>query len=417
MGRLSASIENVITEVKPLMNLDKIRRITRDGRWVPEIDGLRFIAIMSVVAFHLTGELNARTGRVIPVEPRYHGLFALVRNGDRGVRLFFVISGMILALPFARHLLAQGKKVSLRKYYIRRVTRLEPPYILSVILFVAMIAIYMRGQLPPGYCWHAVASLFYLHGFIYAAGSPVNPVIWSLEVEIQFYILAPLVMQLFRIPGLWMRRVLMVAGILAIGLAQAPVQSNVRLQLSIFFYLQYFLAGLLLADIFVLDQSEMRSSWLWDVAGLAGLIFMFGFGHAQFWAHVLLPFGLAVICLASMRSLVLRRFVANPWIAVIGGACYSVYLMHFALMAAIFKVTRRLVVVRFDFLGNFLIQCLVTGVPILLLSLAYYLLVERPCMDPEWPSKLWHWATRRSGREVEALDAVGISDDAPTVKP
>jgi peptidoglycan/LPS O-acetylase OafA/YrhL len=399
------------------MNLDKIRRITRDGGWIPEIDGLRFIAIMPVVVFHLSGELAVRTGRVIPVEPRYLWLFALVRNGDRGVRLFFVISGMILALPFARHLLAQGKRVSLRKYYMRRVTRLEPPYILSVILFVTMLAVFLRGRLPPGYGWHAAASLFYLHGLAYAGPSPVNPVTWSLEVEIQFYLLAPLVMQTFRIPGVRVRRAVMVAGILAIGLAQVTKQANPRFVLSIFFYLQYFLAGLLLADIFVLDLAEMRSSWLWDVAGLAGLIFMFGFGHGQFWAHVLLPFGLAVVCLASMRSVVLRRFVANPWIAVIGGACYSIYLMHFALMAAIFKVTRRLVVARFDFLENFLIQCVVTGVPILLLCVVFYMFVERPCMDPEWPSKLWHWATGRSGDEVEALDAVGISDDAPAVKP
>ena len=399
------------------MNLDKIRRITRDGNWVPEIDGLRFIAIMSVVFFHLTGELAVRSGRVIPVEPRYHGLFALISNGDRGVRLFFVISGMILALPFARHLLAQGKRVSLRKYYMRRVTRLEPPYILSVILFVTMLAVFFRGRLPPGYGWHVAASLFYLHGLVYSGPSPVNPVTWSLEVEIQFYLLAPLVMQLFRIPGLRLRRAVMATGILALGLAQFQGLSDQRFVLTIFFYLQYFLAGLLLADIFVLDLAEMRSSWWWDVAGLAGLIFMFGLGHGQFWPHVLLPFGLVVVCLASMRSLVLRRFVANPWIAVIGGACYSIYLMHFALIAALFKATRRLVVVRFDFLGNFLIQCIVTGVPVLLLSLVFYRFVERPCMDPEWPSKLWHWATGRSGDEVEAFDAVGISDETPAVKP
>jgi peptidoglycan/LPS O-acetylase OafA/YrhL len=399
------------------MILDKIRRITRDGRWIPEIDGLRFIAIFSVVLFHLIGELGARSGRIIPIEPRYGHLFSLIGNGDRGVRLFFVISGMILAMPFARQYLVQAKKVSLWKYYMRRVTRLEPPYILSVLLFTLMLMAYMHGRLDPGYAGHALATAFYLHSVVYATMSPVNPVTWSLEVEIQFYLLAPLVMQLFRIGGKTTRRVVMVVCVLGLGLVQAPFQGMPRVEGSILFYLQYFVAGLLLADIFVLDLETMRSTWMWDVAGLAGLAMMFGIGHDGYGAHVLLPVALGIVCLAAMRSIVLRRFVANPWIAVIGGMCYSIYLLHFALIAAIFKVTRRLIIPKFDFLANFAIQLIVTGVPTLLLCILFYRLVERPCMDPDWPSKLWHWATGRSGAEVELLDAGGISEEElPQIK-
>jgi len=398
------------------MMIDKIRRITRDGRWIPEIDGLRFIAIFSVVLFHLGGELAHRSGRLIPVEARYDRLFRVIGNGDRGVLLFFVISGMILAMPFARHHLMQAKKVSLRKYYMRRVTRLEPPYMLSMVLFTAMLLIYGHGRLDPGYAGHALTSFFYLHNVVYGSMSPVNPVTWSLEVEIQFYLLAPLVMQIFRFGGRAVRRIGLGAAILAIGLAQAPLQHQPRIELSILYSLQYFLAGLLLADVFVLDLEAMRSSWLWDVAGVAALAFMYGMGHDVYAAHVLLPFAFCALCLAAMRGVLLRTFVANPWVAVIGGMCYSIYLLHFALMAALFKVTRRLIVVRFDFLANFAIQLVVMGIPILLLSALYYWLVERPCMDPDWPSKLWHWATGRSGDEVELLDAGGVSEGQEMLK-
>lgn len=399
------------------MMIDKIRRITRDGRWIPEIDGLRFIAIASVVLFHFAGELAHRSGATITIEPHYHTLFTLIGNGDRGVRLFFVISGMILAMPFARHYLLQAKKVSLRKYYMRRVTRLEPPYILSILLFTLMMLAYMHGHLGAGYAGHALASMFYQHGLIYGTMSPVNPVTWSLEVEIQFYLLAPLVMLIFRINGRTTRRLLVAAGILIIGLAQTPFREVPRFEGGIFFYLQYFIAGLLLADIFVLDLAKMRSTWLWDIAGLAGLALMYGIRHNAYAAHVLLPFALGIVCLASMRSIALRKFVANPWVAVIGGMCYSIYLLHFALMAVVFKVTRRLIVPQFDFLANYIIQLIVMGVPVLLLCILFYTLVERPCMDPDWPSKLWHWATGRSGEEVELLDAGGISEDqAPHVK-
>lgn len=384
------------------MILDRVRRITRDGRWIPEIDGLRFIAIFSVLLFHLVGELSMRSGRVIPIEPRYRRLFEAIGNGDRGVQLFFVISGMILAMPFARHYLTEAKEVSLRKYYLRRVTRLEPPYVLSMVLFTVLLAVFVHGRLGIGYFGHALASTIYLHNLVFGAVSPVNAVTWSLEVEIQFYLLAPLVMQLFRVGGKMTRRAVMAASIVGIGLMQVPFQSSPRFTLSILYSMQYFIAGLLLADIFVLDLERMRSSWMWDVAGLVGLAYLFGAGHDSSAAHIVLPFVIGLVCAAAMRSIVLRKFVANPWVAVIGGMCYSIYLLHFALMAAVFKVTRHLIVPRFDFLQNFLIQVIVTGVPIVLLCMVFYLLVERPCMDPDWPSKLWQRVSGKREKEMLA---------------
>jgi peptidoglycan/LPS O-acetylase OafA/YrhL len=123
------------------MLFNRLRRITRDGLWIPEIDGLRFVAICSVLIFHIHEELRLRSGRIIPIASGFSWMERLVANGDRGVRLFFVISGMILALPFARQFLIGSKPVSLRKYYLRRVTRLEPPYVASVIVAVCLAAV------------------------------------------------------------------------------------------------------------------------------------------------------------------------------------------------------------------------------------------------------------------------------------
>lgn len=390
--------------------LDRMRRVTRDGRWIPEIDGLRFLAIAGVLIFHLGGELQARSGRWIPIEPRYTALFDWLGNGDRGVRLFFVISGMILAMPFARQWLAGGRTVSLRKYYLRRVTRLEPPYLLSVVMFTAMVAIYTHG-LAPGFLAHALASSVYLHGLIFGTMSPVNAVTWSLEIEIQFYVLAPLVMQIFRVPGKTLRRGLMAAIILLLGWLQMPFAQDARVAMSVLFYLQYFLGGLLIADVFVLDLPTMPSSWMWDVVGLGSLLCMFGLGRDLYAAHVLLPFAMGLLILSAMRSHVLRRCFQQPWIAVTGGMCYSIYLLHLAFIAVFFKVTRRAILPQLDFLGNFLLQCVVTMIPVLLCCAVFYLLVERPCMDPDWPSKLWQRVTGRQRRgAAEMLDSAGISE-------
>ena len=104
-----------------------LRRITSGSSWIPEIDGLRFIAIALVVLFHLAAQVSAKSHITFTRHDWYAGLFAIFERGDIGVRIFFVISGFILGRPFARHYLLGHARPSLRSYYLRRITRLEPP--------------------------------------------------------------------------------------------------------------------------------------------------------------------------------------------------------------------------------------------------------------------------------------------------
>jgi peptidoglycan/LPS O-acetylase OafA/YrhL len=390
------------------MLLDRIRRVTRDGRWIPEIDGLRFVAIMSVLLYHLFGELQMRSGRVIPVESRYESLFRPILNGNRGVSLFFIISGFVLALPFARHFLVGAGAVSLRKYFMRRVTRLEPPYLLSVLLFLILFAVYTH-QVTADLLRHAAVTAVYLHGIVYGTLTPINPISWSLEVEIQFYIAAPLFMQLYRVRGALARRVLMAAIIAGISFGQLFLDANERASHSILYYAQFFLMGLLLADLYIIEGDRIRPSLVWDVLGAGGLFFTFSITRTAVNAHIFLPWTMALVFLGAFRGRMLHFFFASPWIATIGGMCYSIYLMHLQMIAVLFKLTRHCIGAHLDFLANYAIQLLITGLPVMAISLVFYLLIERPCMDPNWPSRFWHWISGRSGAEAEAFDSAGIS--------
>ncbi len=384
--------------------IDRLKRITRDGRWIPEVDALRFIAICSVLLFHMLGEVQLRSGRIIPIEPNWLWLEGLLSNGDRGVGLFFVVSGMILAMPFARHFLLKAKPVSLQKYYMRRLTRLEPPYLAALVLAALLEVVYQHG-FPAEFVPHFAATAFYQHNLLFGAPSIINPIAWSLEVEVQFYLLAPAVMQLFRIGPKAMRRGLLLLFVLVMGLVQITFQGSPRVEMSILFFGQYFLMGLLVADVFVLDLETMKRSWLWDVAAIASVALMFVPKRGLYWPHAAMPLVSGVLCVAAMRCVALRWFFANKWVAVIGGMCYSIYLLHFIFIAVLFKFTRRAILANAPFFVNYGIQLLLVAVPVVAMCVVFFLLVERPCMDPDWPSKLWVKLTGRRAEEVAVLDS------------
>src|SRR5204862_7288800 len=108
-------------------------RITTSKSLIPEIDGLRFIALAAVFICHLPSTLLKH---VPELYHQTHCELELVRSmifGGFGVQLFFMISGFVLALPFVRYHLGEGPPVSLGKYFLRRLTRLEPPYIVNLL--------------------------------------------------------------------------------------------------------------------------------------------------------------------------------------------------------------------------------------------------------------------------------------------
>jgi peptidoglycan/LPS O-acetylase OafA/YrhL len=116
----------------------RLRRTTSSNSFIPEIDGLRFLAISLVVFLHTYLFIIDKTPFVLKYSVGDYWLKLILLNGSRGVLLFFVISGFILAMPFAKHYITAGQPVSLKKFYLKRLTRLEPPYIISTLLCKAV---------------------------------------------------------------------------------------------------------------------------------------------------------------------------------------------------------------------------------------------------------------------------------------
>jgi len=377
----------------------RLRRITSGSSWIPEIDGLRFVAILLVVLFHLNAEVSSKGDVPLTMQPWYSSLFAFFGRGDIGVRIFFVISGFILGRPFARHYLLGHPRPSLSSYYLRRLTRLEPPYLINISICAISIALYtqvpLRTLFPP-----FAASAVYLHGFFFRGTQFINPVAWTLEMEVQFYLLVPLLTLVFLLRNRWLRRSLLGAASIALPATLqyfvfGKISGSSTFWVTIGWLLQYFLAGMLLSDIYVTEIPSWRTSWLWDVVSGAAWCVVLLLTEPRL--YPLEPLLIAVAFIGAFRGVLLRRLFTIEWLAIVGGMCYSIYLWHFFVIALVFKVSRR-VVVSHDLLTNCLIQSVLILPCILVFCALYFIFIERPCMDPTWPQKLWTAVSGHSRR-------------------
>ena len=372
-------------------------RITSGRALIPEIDGLRFFAIITVVLYHLNTQL-LRASSTIDAGQSSDSLWGMVVSRlGLGVQVFFAISGFVLALPFARHHLQGSARVSLKPYFWRRLTRLEPPYILALLLLfaggVAMGEYSLMEGLP-----HLGASILYIHNIVYDAWSTINPVAWSLEVEVQFYILAPVLSLVFAIRHVTTRRLAMALVILASILwsyyAKGWIE-DIHMRKSLLNNLHYFLTGFLLADVYLNEwQRKARLEWLNDVLGLIALPLLW-YGTKLYPANaVAFIVGICLLFLAAFRGKLFRTFFQNPWVVTIGGMCYTIYLLHYALFALVMKFTTQ-VGIGTAYLPNYLLQCLLVLPMLLIASALYFRYFERPFMRKDWPQRVMQRIRRK----------------------
>ena len=254
----------------------RLSRTTSSGEFIPEVDGVRFLAILCVLVFHSAVDVYIARGTYSPDWAEHHGfLVHLMGKGWFGVEIFFVLSGFIVALPFARHALQGARQGTaapdLGRYFLRRLTRIEPPYILSLIAMY-LIAGNLRHFLPD-----FLASLVYSHQYVFSAANPFAGIMWSLEVEVSFYILAPWLTRVYRIRGNGLRWLLQIILILLASYVSQhwhALQDSARFNNTLPVLIQYFLAGMLLADLYASGLVRRSARIGWDLAvavSIAGL--------------------------------------------------------------------------------------------------------------------------------------------------
>jgi peptidoglycan/LPS O-acetylase OafA/YrhL len=172
--------------------------------YIPAIEGLRGIAVLWVVLFHY---VVVRSGQfadpLIAWVDATTVIQVIVRNGYLGVDLFFLITGFLLTLPWFKHA-AEGRSApSARGFYIRRARRILPAYYVQLaLLFFVCVPLLLPDfwRVSKGFVLGNLGlHVLFLHYMTpYSSASMlINGALWTLQLEMQYYLLLPLIARWF----------------------------------------------------------------------------------------------------------------------------------------------------------------------------------------------------------------------------
>ncbi len=158
--------------------------VKRNQRYMPGLDGLRAIAVLAVILFHLG--------------------FDWAPGGLLGVGIFFTLSGYLITDILLSQLAARGK-IKLGSFWLGRARRLLPALFVMLAIVAAWVTVFGPAQ-PDQFRKAVVSAVFYVNNWeqifanvsYFARFAPEGPLnhLWSLSVEEQFYILWPFLLLL-----------------------------------------------------------------------------------------------------------------------------------------------------------------------------------------------------------------------------
>ena len=331
------------------------------------IEALRGLAALAVAWFHLTYTNSSHLARV-------SGSF-----GWLGVEVFFVISGFVIpySLQHSGYTIAEFPR-----FIARRFCRLEPPYLVSIIVLLALWELSFRtpgfGGAPPSYSSGQVLShLFYLIPF--TKYQWLNGVYWTLAVEFAFYVLLGIFWPLFS--RLHVGSTFMFFCVVYLFLKYFRIRGPEGPELVFLFFMgicscRYFVGSDKLSDFALFSSMAMGILWY---------------------------SGYILVAATALSSATVIVFVKIPRYRVLhfaGTISYSLYLLHFPIGNRVLNIGKRFgegAVYEVFLAGLALLTCVMAAT-------IFYLFIEGPAQR----------LSRRVGRRYPATSpSPGAAADLP----
>ncbi len=280
---------------------------------IKHIDGVRALAVVSVLLYHSTSSL-----------PHAFWFF----EGRHGVDLFFVISGFCLSYPTLNSIARSGIAVfDVPSFFAKRAVRIAPPYFAAIIAFVILTAVLLALRVPLPETVRAISPLDIFKQFLFFDYNEnfSNSSFWTLAVEARWYLLFPFVL------WLWInkRKAFWLAAALSFSLYHfTRIGGTDFFSAGIdFATLPAFMLGIFAADLHVRSDSRARYA-VWFLPLL--LLPTFLVRHSGHFVQDTLDWQLISVCvlvtIGHYKGLA-RIFSWGPW-AFIGISSYSIYLYH-----------------------------------------------------------------------------------------
>lgn len=346
-------------------------------RKYPELDSLRFISILLVVCHHQFLDQNAF-------------LLWTKKYAWVGVDLFFVLSGFIITGLLLKEY-ENSQHIHLKKFWLKRILRLWPSWLLTLILSTVVVFYYSRNNPDLRLALETKAWHYYLHFGNYSHGlygklHTLFSHFWSLAVEEHFYLLWPLMLMASLKKKKWLPHVLISLLILPLLFRLYHGYNGADyafIKLSTHTRFDELITGCLLALFFEKIKNLTLKSELILTLGMLGSFFI-GL-HLLDDTHVpwyLSSFNFDFIALGSVLCIIiamkgtqygLRRVLRIPLFSQIGILSYNIYLVHFLTISFVFGV-----LAKYPVTNNHIL--IMPAIFLLTLPTSYlmYLMIDRP---------------------------------------
>lgn len=316
----------------------------RGKTYLAAADILRVFAVGTVGWYHIWQQ--SWLDPSFTIGNHYVNLQQIVRHGYMMVDVLLVLSGFLLILPHSRARMGLGGPPSAKEFYVKRFWRIVPSYALAVLLCFFCFALPEGGYPSFGSAAKDLfAHLTFTHNLFYDTyfSTPLPVVLWTMGVEVQFYVLFPLIAALYRDrPGLACLTLAVIAWAFRLWVYFQPSTTFYVNQLP--GMLDLYACGMLAGHLYVrLSRRALGAGVAWTLAAvsLAALLLLIRFMYAQpvgdyeeirrYQLLYRLPIGLVsglFLLTGCLAPPTLARVLGNPAARFLSAVSYNFYIWH-----------------------------------------------------------------------------------------